>query len=138
MRLVLVDACIWVPFFNRPQSAEEKVVDALLDDDGAALIGPFAGAWADRFNRRYTMVTADVLRFGLYASIPIVRTLWWLLVATFLATHANDFAAPAKAGSVRRAVWAAFTGIAVAIAAGVVGVELKGPRIPPPPPLPLL
>jgi len=40
MRLVLVDACIWVPFFNRPQSAEEKVVDALLDDDGAALIGP--------------------------------------------------------------------------------------------------
>src|SRR6185436_13859471 len=50
-----------------------------------------------------------------------------LLVATFLATHANDFAAPAKAGSVRRAVWAAFTGIAVAIAAGVSGVELKGP-----------
>jgi len=40
MRLVLVDTCIWVPFFNRPQSAEKKVVDALLDDDRAALIGP--------------------------------------------------------------------------------------------------
>ncbi len=40
MRLVLVDTCIWVPFFNRPQSVEKKVVDTLLDDDRAVLIGP--------------------------------------------------------------------------------------------------
>ena len=40
MSLVLVDTCIWVQFFNRPQSAEKKSVDALLDDDRAALIGP--------------------------------------------------------------------------------------------------
>jgi tRNA(fMet)-specific endonuclease VapC len=40
MRLVLVDTCIWVPFFNRPQSAEKKAVDDLLDDDRAVLIGP--------------------------------------------------------------------------------------------------
>ena len=38
MRLVLIDTCIWVPFFNRPQSAEKRAVDALLDDDRAALI----------------------------------------------------------------------------------------------------
>ena len=42
MRLVLIDTCIWVPFFNRPQSAEKRIVDALLDDDRAALIGPIA------------------------------------------------------------------------------------------------
>jgi len=40
MRPVLIDTCIWVPFFNRPQSAEKKAVDALLDDDLAVLIGP--------------------------------------------------------------------------------------------------
>lgn len=40
MRLVLIDTCIWVPFFNRPQSAEKRAVDSLLDDDRAALIGP--------------------------------------------------------------------------------------------------
>ena len=40
MRPVLIDTCIWVPFFNRPQSAEKKAVDALLDDNRAALIGP--------------------------------------------------------------------------------------------------
>ena len=40
MGLVLIDTCIWVQFFNRPQSAEKKAVDVLLDDDRAALIGP--------------------------------------------------------------------------------------------------
>jgi predicted nucleic acid-binding protein len=40
MGLVLIDTCIWVQFFNRPQSAEKKAVDGLLDDDRAALIGP--------------------------------------------------------------------------------------------------
>ena len=40
MRLVLIDTCIWVPFFNRPQSEEKQNVDALLDDDRATLIGP--------------------------------------------------------------------------------------------------
>src|SRR5438270_5860334 len=66
----------------------------------ALVIGPFAGAWADRFNRRYTMVTADVLRFGLYASIPMVRTLWWLLVASFLIESLSLFWIPAEEASV--------------------------------------
>jgi len=66
----------------------------------ALIIGPFAGAWGDRFNRRYTMVTADVLRFGLYASIPIVHTLWWLLVASFLIESLSLFWIPAKEASV--------------------------------------
>ena len=66
----------------------------------ALVVGPFAGAWADRFNRRYTMVTADVLRFGLYASIPIVHSLWWLLVATFLIESLSLFWIPAKEASV--------------------------------------
>jgi hypothetical protein len=38
--LVLVDTCMWVPFFGRPQSAVKAVIDQLLDDDRVALIGP--------------------------------------------------------------------------------------------------
>ena len=38
--LVLIDTCVWVQFFNRPHSPEKNAVDALLDDDRAALIGP--------------------------------------------------------------------------------------------------
>ena len=67
----------------------------------ALILGPFAGAWGDRFNRRYTMVTADVLRFGLYASIPILHGgLWWLLVASFLIESLSLFWIPAKEASV--------------------------------------
>src|SRR4051794_4351775 len=66
----------------------------------ALVIGPFAGAWGDRFNRRYTMVTADVLRFALYASIPLVHTLPWLLIASFLIESLSLFWIPAKEASV--------------------------------------
>jgi dTMP kinase len=66
----------------------------------ALVIGPFAGAWGDRFNRRYTMVVADVFRFALYASIPLVHTLWWLLVASFLIESLSLFWIPAKEASV--------------------------------------
>ncbi|HEX4654144.1 MAG TPA: dTMP kinase, partial [Mycobacteriales bacterium] len=41
-----------------------------------------------------------VLRFGLYASIPIVHTLWWLLVASFLIESLSLFWIPAKEASV--------------------------------------
>jgi predicted nucleic acid-binding protein len=37
--LVLIDSCVWVAYLNRPQSAEKKAVDALLDEDRAALTG---------------------------------------------------------------------------------------------------
>ncbi len=38
--LVLIDTCIWVPFFNRPQSRTKQIVDELLDEDLGAIIGP--------------------------------------------------------------------------------------------------
>ena len=37
--LVLIDTCMWVPFFNRPHSPVKRAVDELLDEDRAALIG---------------------------------------------------------------------------------------------------
>jgi MFS family permease len=48
------------------------------------LLGPIAGALADKFDRRRVMVVCDLLRCGLFVSIPLVGTLWWLLVATLL------------------------------------------------------
>ncbi|SCE64957.1 hypothetical protein GA0074695_0003 [Micromonospora viridifaciens] len=37
----------------------------------ALLLGPVAGVFADRFDRRWTMVICDLLRFVLFASIPL-------------------------------------------------------------------
>ncbi len=38
--LVLIDTCMWVAFFNRPQSTIKRNIDELLEDDRAALVGP--------------------------------------------------------------------------------------------------
>ncbi len=66
----------------------------------ALLLGPVAGALADRWDRRATMVCADVFRFALYVSIPIVHTLPWLLISSFLIEAASLFWIPAKEASV--------------------------------------
>jgi len=66
----------------------------------AVIFGPLAGAFADRFDRRKMMVVADLTRFVIFVSIPIVGTLWWLLVASFLIECVSLFWIPAKDASV--------------------------------------
>ena len=72
----------------------------------ALIIGPLAGAVADRFDRRLTMIVFDVVRAVLYLSIPlnlalgVVDKLTWLYVAQFLASCASTFWTPAKDASV--------------------------------------
>ena len=65
-----------------------------------SLFGPLAGAFADRFDRRKLMVVADLGRFALFLSIPLVGALWWLFVATFLVECFSLFWIPAKEASV--------------------------------------
>src|SRR5262249_15841253 len=66
----------------------------------SAILGPVAGAFADRFDRRRTMVVTDLLRFFLFLAIPIWHTLPVLYVATFLIECVGLFWNPAKDASV--------------------------------------
>jgi len=66
----------------------------------SAILGPLAGAFADRFDRRLTMVITDLLRFLLFLSIPIAHSLTVLYVATFLIECVGLFWNPAKDASV--------------------------------------
>jgi dTMP kinase len=66
----------------------------------AVVLGPFAGAFADRFDRRKTMVICDCLRFVLFASIPLVHELPYLLGASFLVEAVSLFWIPAKEATV--------------------------------------
>jgi dTMP kinase len=66
----------------------------------AVLFGPLAGVLADRLPRRWILVVGDVLRFGLFCTIPIVGTLWWLYVATVLVEIVGLFWTPAKDATV--------------------------------------
>lgn len=73
----------------------------------AVVLGPVAGAFADRFDRRRTMVIGDGARFVLFMTIPIAhlvvsehKTLIWLYVASFLIECISLFWLPAKDASV--------------------------------------
>src|SRR3954466_3896517 len=66
----------------------------------AIVLGPLAGAFADRFDRRKTMVVTDIIRFALFASIPLVDNLVWLFVAQFLIEAFSLFWIPAKDAAV--------------------------------------
>jgi dTMP kinase len=66
----------------------------------AIVLGPLAGAFADRFDRRKTMVITDIMRFALFASIPLVDNLIWLFVAQFLIESISLFWIPAKDAAV--------------------------------------
>jgi dTMP kinase len=72
----------------------------------ALLLGPLAGAVADRFDRRLNMIIGDVVRAALYASIPLnlafgfVNKLSWIYIVQFLASCASLFWTPAKDASI--------------------------------------
>ncbi|MEU8821973.1 dTMP kinase [Actinoplanes sp. NPDC048796] len=74
----------------------------------ALLLGPIAGVFADRFDRRYTMVITDLIRFVFYGSIPLVPllggspgvTVAWAAIATFIGETITLIWIPAKEAAV--------------------------------------
>ncbi|MGX6605365.1 dTMP kinase [Micromonosporaceae bacterium Da 78-11] len=74
----------------------------------ALLLGPIAGVFADRFDRRYTMVITDLIRFIFYGSIPLVPlfggspgvTVAWATIATFIGETITLIWIPAKEAAV--------------------------------------
>ncbi|MEV6600334.1 dTMP kinase [Actinoplanes sp. NPDC051346] len=74
----------------------------------ALILGPIAGLLADRFDRRYTMVICDLLRFLVYGSIPVVALVsdsggfivTWAVIATFLGETITLMWIPAKEAAV--------------------------------------
>ena len=66
----------------------------------AVFLGPIAGVIADKLDRRKLMVFCDILRTGLYISIPIFHNYFWLYAATILVECVTLFWSPAKEASV--------------------------------------
>jgi dTMP kinase len=66
----------------------------------AVFLGPIAGVIADKLDRRKLMVNCDILRTGLYISIPIFHNYFWLYTAMILVECITLFWSPAKEASV--------------------------------------
>ena len=74
----------------------------------ALVLGPIAGVFADRFDRRITMAICDFARFSLYLSMPLValwvgggiRAATWIVVAQFFIEAFSLMWMPAKEAAV--------------------------------------
>lgn len=66
----------------------------------ALVLGPLAGYVADRLDRRRTLVMGDLARGVVFASIPIVHTLEWVLIATVIIEAISLVWLPAKDATV--------------------------------------
>jgi predicted nucleic acid-binding protein len=49
---VIIDTCIWAAFFGKPAPSEKAAVDALLDDDRVAILGPILAEVLLGFRRK--------------------------------------------------------------------------------------
>src|SRR5256886_4713230 len=66
----------------------------------SVLFGPFAGVLADRFDRRTLMVSADVARGLLYASMPFLPGLAYIFLVSFFIECLSLLWTPAKDASI--------------------------------------
>jgi dTMP kinase len=74
----------------------------------ALILGPVAGVFADRFDRRLTMVVCDLVRFLFFASIPAAALITtdgalvvaWTAIATFVIETVAMIWTPAKEAAV--------------------------------------
>ncbi len=74
----------------------------------ALILGPVAGVFADRFDRRYTIVVCDLIRFVFFASIPAATLVTdngalvvaWAAIATFIIESTAMVWTPAKEAAV--------------------------------------
>jgi MFS family permease len=62
------------------------------------LLGPFAGAFVDRWNRQWVMIASDLIRVGLVLAIPTLGRvdILYVYVITFLLTTVGLFFQPAR------------------------------------------
>ncbi|MDX6742453.1 dTMP kinase [Actinocorallia sp. A-T 12471] len=111
------------------------------------VFGPVAGALADRLDRRAVMLGADVVRFGLLLSVPLVGRLEWLFAAAFLTELASLLRRPAEDATVPAlvppklypraksvAVWTVYgsaplAGVVFAVTSLLAGLFLPGPDL---------
>ena len=63
-------------------------------------LAPFIGVIVDRFDRKRLMVTADLVRAGVYLFLPLVRTVPGLILASFLLEVFTMMWSPAKEATV--------------------------------------
>ena len=66
----------------------------------AAVGGPLAARLAQRWDRRRTMLTMDLVRAGIVVVVPLISALWWAYLCAFMLELASLAFLPARDSSI--------------------------------------
>ncbi|OZA05659.1 MAG: hypothetical protein B7X95_05595, partial [Methylophilaceae bacterium 17-44-8] len=55
------------------------------------MFSQFAGILADRINRKYMLITSDIIRLGLLLLFPFIDSVWQIYLMIFLINSATAF-----------------------------------------------
>jgi len=107
---LLGDALTWVGIallsfeLGGPASARILSSALILRVTAFILFGSYAGAFADRFDRKKIMIITHLSRMIIVASFPFIHQEWQLYVLIFLLNIFNSFFAPAYKASIPQLV----------------------------------
>jgi MFS family permease len=69
-----------------------------------ALLGPFTGTIADRFNRKALMILSDLVRAGLILILAFANSLWTVYICLFMIGILSAVFVPAKNGKLKELI----------------------------------
>lgn len=69
-----------------------------------ALLGPFTGTIADRFNRKALMIVSDLVRAGLILILAFADSLWTVYICLFMVGMLSAIFVPAKNGKLKELI----------------------------------
>jgi MFS family permease len=122
---------IWISLLTKSPTDVGGVLIAVAL--GTFLVGPVAGVYVDRWNRKYVMIATDVARFALILSLLAVRStaqLPLVYVVAFLTSAAGRFFMPAQRAAIAMIVPADEQGQANALTQSAISaMTIIGPAL---------
>jgi len=89
-------AVIGIILFDRGLGAEYAALMMVAMSVPALIFGPIAGSYVDRWNRKTTMIVADILRALIVLSLLFYGEIWYMFVSLFMLSTVARFFFPAR------------------------------------------
>jgi len=89
-------AIIGIILFDRGMGAEYAALMMVAMSVPALIFGPIAGSYVDRWNRKKTMIVADILRATIVFSLIFYGEIWYMFLSLFILSSLSRFFFPAR------------------------------------------
>ncbi|MGB9635809.1 MAG: MFS transporter [Thermoplasmata archaeon] len=87
---------IMVVLYRHSGTAVETSLIFICASLPVLIVGPFAGVFVDRWNRKHTMIVSDILRAAAVCILIFVENLWGIYFVVFIVSTLSRFFYPAR------------------------------------------